>query len=43
LRTLPAGSFYTEPADDPHFARTGPEGAVVLIAGVGPTDTVYLK
>ncbi|MUV15260.1 cupin domain-containing protein [Noviluteimonas gilva] len=43
LRTLPAGSFYTEPAGDPHFARTGPEGAVVLITGVGPTDTVYLK
>jgi quercetin dioxygenase-like cupin family protein len=43
LRTLPAGSFYTEPAGEPHFARTGPEGAVVLISGVGPTDTAYLK
>jgi len=43
LRMLPAGSFYTEPAGDPHFARTGPEGAVVLITGVGPTDTAYLN
>jgi hypothetical protein len=31
-RALPSGSFYTEPADDPHFAWTGPEGATVYIA-----------
>lgn len=43
VRTLPAGSFYTEPAGDPHFARTGADGAVVLITGFGPTDTVYLQ
>lgn len=43
LRPLPAGSFYTEPAGRPHFARTGPEGAQVIITGYGPTDTVYLK
>ncbi|MCC8364482.1 cupin domain-containing protein [Lysobacter sp. A6] len=43
VRKLPAGSFYTEPAGDPHFARTGSDGAVLLITGYGPTDTKYLK
>lgn len=40
-QALPAGSFYTEPAADPHFAWTGPEGATVYINGVGPSDTQY--
>ncbi len=40
-RTLPAGSYYTEPANDPHFAWTGPEGATVYISGVGPSDTIF--
>mgnify|MGYP003576737562 CR=1 FL=1 len=43
LRLLPAGSFYTEPAGQPHFARTGPEGAQVMITGYGPTDTLYVE
>lgn len=43
LRPLPAGSFYTEPAGQAHFARTGPEGAQVMITGYGPTDTVYVE
>ena len=42
-RALPAGSFYTEPEDVPHFARTGAEGAVVVIMGYGPSDTSYVK
>jgi quercetin dioxygenase-like cupin family protein len=41
LKTLPMGSVYTEPANDPHFAMTGEEAVVVLITGNGPTDTVY--
>ena len=41
LKALPPGSFYTEPAGVPHFARTGAEAATVYISGVGPTDTVY--
>jgi len=40
-KALPPGSFYTEPADVAHFARTGPEGATVEITGFGPSDTVY--
>jgi len=43
VRELPAGSFYTEPGGDAHFARTHADGAVVLITGYGPTDTEYLK
>jgi quercetin dioxygenase-like cupin family protein len=42
LKRLPPGSFYTEPAGQPHFARTGDEPAVVYITGFGPTDTVYV-
>jgi len=41
LKQLPAGSFYTEPADDAHFALTRDEPAVVYITGVGPTDTRF--
>ena len=43
VKALPAGAFYTEPAGESHFARTGPEGATVSITGYGPTDTVYAK
>ena len=42
LKTLPAGSFYTEPADQPHFARTGRDPALVFITGNGPSDTQYV-
>lgn len=42
LKVLPAGSFYTEPGGQAHFARTGDEAAVVYITGIGPTDTHYL-
>ncbi len=36
------GGFYTEPANQPHFAFTGKLPAVVYITGQGPTDTTYL-
>jgi pimeloyl-ACP methyl ester carboxylesterase/quercetin dioxygenase-like cupin family protein len=41
LKTLPAGSVYSEPAGATHFARTGSEPALVEISGMGPTDTHY--
>jgi len=41
LKTLPVGSVYTEPTNEPHFAMTGSEPVIVLITGTGPTDTVY--
>ena len=43
LKPLPAGSFYTEPANDPHFAETRDQPAVVYIAGDGPTDTHFTE
>jgi len=42
-RPLSPGSFYTEPADDAHFAWTGAEGATVYITGMGPSDTRYVS
>lgn len=38
---LGPGSFYTEPAEAAHFARTGAQPAVVYITGSGPSDTRY--
>jgi hypothetical protein len=37
LKTLPVGSVYTEPSQQPHFAMTGNEPVVVLITGTLPT------
>lgn len=42
LKTLPPGSFYTEPANRTHFAETGDEPVVVQITGVGPSSTRYV-
>jgi len=39
---LGPGSFYTEPAGQPHFAFTGDLPTVVYITGQGPTDTTYV-
>ena len=41
LKTLPVGSVYTEPDNVPHFAMTAGEPVIVLLTGIGPTDTVY--
>jgi len=41
LKELSAGSFYTEPPNVPHFARTGGSPAVVQISGFGPSGTRY--
>jgi quercetin dioxygenase-like cupin family protein len=35
-RILPAGSFFFLPANTPHFAWTGPDGAIIQAHGVGP-------
>jgi hypothetical protein len=42
LKTLPAGSVYSEPGGVTHFAQTGDTAVVVQISGYGPTDTKYL-
>ncbi len=43
LKPLPAGSFYTEPAGQPHFAATKDEPVTVFITGHGPSDTNYVE
>jgi pimeloyl-ACP methyl ester carboxylesterase/quercetin dioxygenase-like cupin family protein len=43
LKALPPGSFYVEPPDEPHFARTGVTPVVLQISGYGPTDTQYMQ
>ena len=42
VKPLTPGAVYTEPGGDAHFAFTRDEPAVVLITGVGPSDTVYV-
>lgn len=39
LKDLPPGSFYTEPADQAHFAQTLGEPVVIWVTGYGPSDT----
>jgi alpha-beta hydrolase superfamily lysophospholipase len=43
LKALTAGSFYTEPPNVTHFARTGTQGVAVQITGYGPTGTKYVN
>jgi pimeloyl-ACP methyl ester carboxylesterase/quercetin dioxygenase-like cupin family protein len=42
LKSLPPGSFYTEPPGQPHFAETGDEAVTVQITGFGPSSTDYV-
>jgi quercetin dioxygenase-like cupin family protein len=42
LKALPPGSFYTEPAGQPHFAQTEDEPVVILVTGYGPSDTKFV-
>jgi len=43
LKALTPGSFYTEPPNVAHFARTGNQAVAVQISGYGPTDTKYVE
>ncbi len=40
-KALPAGSFYTEPANVNHFSQIKEDGVVVQIVGNGPTATRF--
>jgi hypothetical protein len=42
LIALPAGSFYTEPANIPHFVATKGDGAVIEISGTGPSKQIWV-
>ena len=43
LKALSPGSFYTEPPNMAHFARTGNQAVSVQITGYGPTGTKYME
>lgn len=43
LKALTPGSFYTEPPNAAHFARTGNKPVVLQISGDGPTGTEYVE
>jgi quercetin dioxygenase-like cupin family protein len=42
LKPLPAGSFYVEPAGEPHFVATPDGETIVQITGTGPTKVHYV-
>ena len=42
LIALPPGSFYTEPANVPHFVATKGEAVVFQLTGTGPTALRYV-
>lgn len=43
LLALPPGSFYTEPANVPHFVLSKGEPVVVQISGMGPTASRFVE
>ena len=43
LKALPAGSFYTEPANVNHVSQIKEDGVVVQIVGSGPTATRFVE
>ena len=42
LKALPAGSFYTEPANIPHFVEVR-EPVVIQVSGTGPSGRVFVN
>lgn len=43
LTAMPPGTFFTEPAGQPHFSWAKDGDVVVQVTGVGPTGTKLLK
>lgn len=43
LKAMPAGSFFTEPRNMPHYAMTKGEEVVLQLSAIGPDGTVYVK
>ncbi len=41
LKALPAGSFYTEPANLPHFVEVR-DAVVIQVSGVGPSGRAFV-
>ena len=43
LNEMPAGTFFTEPANQPHFAWTKKGEVILQVTGVGPTGKTDLQ
>jgi quercetin dioxygenase-like cupin family protein len=43
LERRSTGTFFSEPASEPHFGATKSEGAVLYFVGIGPDRTVPLE
>lgn len=43
LKSLPPGSVYTEPAGQPHFSAAVGGPVVILVTGMGPSDTKFVE
>jgi hypothetical protein len=43
LTAHPAGTYFTEPANTPHFGMTKGEGAVLYFYAIGPSGTKALE
>lgn len=43
LKAMPPGTFFTEPANQPHFAWAKEGDVVVQVTGVGPTGASFLQ
>jgi uncharacterized RmlC-like cupin family protein len=43
LHAHPAGTFFTEPANTPHFGMTRDEGAVLYFYGNGPSSNIAIE
>lgn len=42
LQPFPAGTFYTEPKDAPHFAWAKDDDVVIQLTAIGPTGTTQI-
>lgn len=43
MKALPPGSFFVEPAGQPHFAWARNDDVIVQVSGIGPSGTVYVQ
>jgi len=43
LHAHPAGTFFTEPANTPHFGMTKGQGAVLYFHGIGPSGNTPIE
>lgn len=42
LVSMTPGTFFTEPSNEPHFAMTGDEDAILHLIAIGPSGTTYV-